>query len=170
MSDESTSEPEGEGSAAAGQGHVLLERLYLKDASFESPRSPAVFAEAWRPEFQLEVNTRASSVGDERVEVVLSTTLRAKTEGGKTAYIVEIQQAGVFQVSGLEASARQRVLGTLCPGTLFPYVRETVDNLVVKGGFPAVHLAPVNFEALYADALRKQASQVQAPGGNTRTH
>jgi preprotein translocase subunit SecB len=160
MSDESTSSPQSEGGAVAGQGQVLLERLYLKDASFESPRTPAVFGESWKPEFHLDVNTRTSSLGNERFEVVLSATLRAKTEGGKTAYIAEIQQAGVFQVSGLDGAARQRVLGTLCPGTLFPYVRETVDSLVVKGGFPAVHLAPVNFDGLYAEALRKQGAEV----------
>jgi preprotein translocase subunit SecB len=168
MSDESTGTPSAEGAAGVGQGQVMLERLYLKDASFESPRSPAVFGDAWRPEFQLDVNTRTSGVGEDRFEVVLSTTLRAKTEGGKTAYIVEIQQAGVFHITGLDAPGRQRVLGTLCPGTLFPYVRETVDSLVVKGGFPAVHLAPVNFEALYADALRKHAAQ--AGSGSAPTH
>ena len=168
MSEGSGSTPGSQRDAGAGQGQVLLERLYLKDASFESPRSPGVFGETWRPEFQLEVNTRTNALGDDRFEVVLSSTLRAKTEGGKTAYIAEIQQAGVFQVSGLEETARQRVLGTLCPGTLFPSVRETVDSLVVKGGFPAVHLAPVNFEALYADAVRKRATREQS--GRTPTH
>lgn len=138
-------------------GQVLLERLYLKDASFESPRAPMVFVERWQPEYQLDINTRTSGLGEDRFEVLLAVTLRAKTEGGKTAYIVEIQQAGVFLLKDLEEQALQRVLGTLCAGTLFPYVRESVDNLVVKGGFPAVHLAPVNFEALYADALRKRA-------------
>ena len=142
--------------AASAQGQVLLERLYLKDASYESPRSPAVFGERWQPEYQLDINTRTNSLGDDRYEVVLSVTLRAKTEGGKTAYIVEIQQAGVFQIKSLDDAVRQRALATLCAGTLFPYVREAVDNLVVKGGFPAVYLAPVNFEALYAEALRKQ--------------
>ena len=184
MSEDSTgapSAPSAEGAEKSGQ--VLLERLYLKDASFESPRSPEVFRDRWQPEFQLEINTRSSGLGEDRFEVVLSATLRAQTggvrdpaggpeggpEGGndaagaKTAYIVEIQHAGVFHVSGLADTARQRVLGTLCPGTLFPYVRETVDSLVVKGGFPAVHLAPVNFEAIYADALRKQADAAAGP-------
>lgn len=148
--------PDGQGSA--GPGQILLERLYLKDASFESPRSPVTFTEPWKPEFHLDINTRTTGLGQDRFEVVLSATLRANGEGGKAAYIAEIQQAGVFQVAGLPDFERNRVLGTLCPGTLFPYVRETVDNLVVKGGFPAVHLAPVNFEALYAEALRKQSA------------
>jgi preprotein translocase subunit SecB len=144
-------------------GQVRLERLYLKDASFESPRTPAVFTESWKPEFQLDINTRSNGLPEDRFEVVLTATLRARTEGGNTAYIIEVQQAGVFQISGLESEPRQRVLGTLCPGTLFPYIRETVDSLAVRGGFPPVHLAPVNFEALYAEALRKQGAE---PGGD----
>lgn len=147
--------------AATGQGQIMLERLYLKDASFESPRSPGVFGEAWKPDFQLDINARTNSLGEQRFEVVLSATLRCKGEGDKVAYIAEIQQAGVFTVTGLDREGTQRVLGTLCPATLFPYVRETVDNLVVKGGFPAVHLAPVNFEALFAEALRKQGDQTE---------
>ncbi|MFU8817179.1 MAG: protein-export chaperone SecB [Pseudomonadales bacterium] len=165
MSEDNTNsnqQPEQQGGAGGQGGQVLLERLYLKDVSFESPRSPAVFTEAWKPDYQLDINTRTNALGNDRFEVVLGTTLRAKTEGGKTAYIVEIQQAGVFQLKDLDDQSLQRVLATLCAGTLFPYVRETVDNLVVKGGFPAVHLAPVNFEALYADALRKRGAE-QAP-------
>lgn len=149
-------------------GQVRLERLYLKDVSFESPRTPDVFGEAWQPEFQLDINTRTNGLADERFEVVLTVTLRAKSDSGKTAYIVEVQQAGVFQISNLDEAASQRVLGTLCPGTLFPYVRETVDSLAVKGGFPAVQLAPVNFEALYAEALRKQTDS--DPGEQEVTH
>ena len=153
-------------------GQVRLERLYLKDASFESPRTPAVFNESWKPEFQLDINTRSSSLPDDRFEVVLTATLNARSEGGKTAYIIEVQQAGVFQITGLDEEPRQRVLGTLCPGTLFPYVRETVDSLAVRGGFPAVQLAPVNFEALYAEAVRKQTGPDAggAGGSNSVTH
>ncbi|MFW6092928.1 MAG: protein-export chaperone SecB [Pseudomonadota bacterium] len=157
MSDQGSTPEAGSGDAAGGaQGQVMLERLYLKDASFESPQSPSVFTEAWKPEFNLDINTRTSSLGDDRYEVVLSATLRAKLDEERVAYIAEIQQAGIFRVSGLESAQRNRVLGVLCPSTLFPYVRETVDSVVVKGGFPAVHLAPVNFEALYAQAMRQQ--------------
>lgn len=159
MSDQGANGPQTDRPDGPVQGGVLLERLYLKDASFESPHSPDVFGEAWTPEFQLDIDTGINPLGQDRFEVVLSVTLRARTEGSRTAYIAEIQQAGVFQVTGLDVPACQRVLGTLCPGTLFPYVRETVDSLVVKGGFPAPHLAPVNFEALYAEALRKQGAE-----------
>lgn len=163
MAEDSTSNQAGAGQGSR-QGQLLLERLYLKDASFESPRSPVVFVEPWKPEFNLDINTRTTGLGEDRFEVVLSATLRCTSEEGKTAYIVEIQQAGLFQISGLTGTDLQRALGTVCPGTLFPYLRESVDGLVVKGGFPAVHLAPVNFEALYAEALRKQQAEAeQAP-------
>lgn len=162
MSEDSTSNQPGAGGGSR-QGQLLLERIYLKDASFESPRTPAAFAEPWKPEFQLDINTKTTNLGESRFEVVLSATLRAASEGSKTTYIVEVQQAGVFQISGVGGPDLQRVLGTLCPGTLFPYLRESVDALVVKGGFPAVHLAPVNFEALFAEAMRKQQAQASPP-------
>ena len=142
-------------------GQVALERMYLKDGSWESPKSPAVFSENWKPEIQVDINTKSSRIEETRYEVVLTVTIRTQLEGGETAFIVEIQQAGVFVLGGLEDEVVQRVLGTVCPTTLFPYAREAVDNLVVKGGFPALHLAPVNFEALYAEALRKQTEQQQ---------
>jgi preprotein translocase subunit SecB len=159
MSDESDQGDRPAGQAGERGGQLMLERLYLKDASFESPRAPAVFAEAWKPEFNLDINTRTTSLGDQRFEVVLRATLKATSEGGGTAYIVEVQQAGVFRVFNLEDNDLRRALGTLCPATLFPYVRESVDNLVVKGGFHAVHLAPVNFDALFEEAMRKQTQQ-----------
>tara|TARA_A100001037_G_scaffold131137_3_gene118907 strand:- start:230 stop:688 length:459 start_codon:yes stop_codon:yes gene_type:complete len=148
-------------------GHVSLERLYLKDASFESPRSPGVFTETWKPEMQLDINSRANGVGENLFEVVLTVTLRAKLENGKTAFIIEIQQAGVFRIEGVDDQTRQRVLGTVCPNTLFPYVRETIDSLSVRGGFPAVHLAPVNFDALFAQALAQQEGAQDPQGGVT---
>jgi len=140
---------------------VRLERIYLKDASWESPRSPQVFAENFQPEVQADINTRSSQVEDGRYEVVLTVTLRAKQQGGKTAFIVEIQQAGLFAVEDLEGEMLQRMLATLGPTTLFPYAREAIDNLSLKGGFPALHIAQVNFEALYLEALRKQQEQNQ---------
>ena len=116
MSDQSTTD-------TPAQAQLRLERIYLKDASFESPRSPAVFGEAWKPEFSLDINTRTGRLDEQRFEVVLCAT-----------------------------------------ATLFPYVRETVDNMVVKGGFPAVHLAPVNFDALFAEAVRQQQAGAQSDG------
>ncbi|MCP5184206.1 MAG: protein-export chaperone SecB [Pseudomonadales bacterium] len=143
----------------AGGPQVRLERIYLKDASFESPGTPDVFGEEWKPEMQVEIGTRTNSGPGSRFEVVLKATLRAKRPNGKTAYIVEVQQAGLFLVQGLAGDMLQMALATVCPNTLFPYLRESVDALVVKGGFPPLHLAPVNFDALYRQALAQQQQQ-----------
>ena len=140
-------------------GQVRLERIYLKDSSFESPHSPTVFREQWKPEVQLDIHTASNSVLDERHEVVLTITLKAKLGEDLTAFIVEVQQAGVFHIDGLDDAARRQAMATICPSVLFPYVREVVDNLVVKGGFPAMHLAPVNFDALFAEAERRRVEK-----------
>jgi preprotein translocase subunit SecB len=149
MSDES------EQVASGNQGQVRLERLYLKDVSFESPNTPEMFTQAWEPQINLEINNRSQQVGDGHFEVVLTATATASL-GEKTAFVVEVQQAAVFAMSGLPEEVVHRAIGTVCPNTLFPYVREAIDSLVVRGGFPALHLAPVNFDAAYADALKQQ--------------
>src|SRR5262245_3884270 len=138
---------------------IALERFYLKDLSFESPRSPEVFREAWQPSMNVDINTKTQALGEDLYEVVLTVTANAKSPQGKTALIVEIQQAGIFRVKGLEGPRLQRVLATFCPNLLFPYVRETLDSVVVKGTFPAIMLAPVNFDALYVQALRQQVQK-----------
>lgn len=153
---ESVSEESAQESTNAGQ--VRLERLYLKDASFESPSSPAIFTTSWEPQVELEINNRSQKVGESHYEVVLSVTATAKQQD-KTAFIVEVQQAAIFAISGLADDVVHRVMGTVCPNTLFPYVREAVDSLVVRGGFPALHLAPVNFDAAYADSVKKRREQ-----------
>ncbi len=135
---------------------LRIERIYLKDASFESPGTPAIFAEQYRPEIQVDINTHINSLGDARHEVVLRATVTARRSEELTAYVVEVQQAGIFQVNGVADEGLRQVLGIGAPTTLFPYLRETLDSLVVKGGFPALHLAPVNFDALYAQALAQQ--------------
>ena len=137
---------------------VRLERIYLKDASWESPKSPQVFSEDWGPDVQADINTKSNRVDETHFEVVLTVGLTAKLKG-KTAFIVEVQQAGLFKIEGVEDEVLRQVLGTVCPTTLYPYVREAVDNLTLKGGFPALQLAPVNFDALYAEALRQQQAQ-----------
>lgn len=136
-----------------------LERLFLKDASFESPRAPEVFAEAWKPEVQLDINSGARALPDDRYEVVLTVTVHARDGDGNTSLIIEVQQAGIFKVSGLPPDKLKRITATMCPNILFPYVRETVDNMAVRGGFPALMLAPVNFELLFDEALKQQANK-----------
>ena len=145
------------------QLQIRLERLYLKDASFESPQSPHVFAETWDPDMRLDINTSTNSLPKGRTEVVLRATVEAqhKTEG-TVAFICEVQQAGVFVLEGGDDETKRRAIGTLCPNMLFPYVREAIDSLVIKGGFPAMQLAPVNFDALYAQALQQRAENQDA--------
>ena len=138
---------------------VRLERIYLKDASWESPKSPQVFTEDWAPEIQADIATKSNRIDEQRFEVVLTVGLNAKLPDVKTVFIVEVQQAGLFNIEGVEGELLQRVLGTVCPATLYPYAREVVDSLTIKGGFPALHLAPVNFDALYAEALRQQSQK-----------
>lgn len=150
--------PSGEGAGATrAAGHVRLERLYLKDCSFESPNSPSVFREQWKPEIDLEINNRSHKVAEDRYEVVLTVTVKARQPGERTAFITEVQQAAVFLMSGLDERVMHQVLGTVCPNTLFPYVREAVDSLIVRGGFPALQLAPVNFDAAYEEAMKQQS-------------
>jgi len=150
----------GEDSGAAQViGQVRLERLYLKDCSFESPNSPSVVREEWKPEIDLEINNRSHKVAEDRFEVVLTVTVKARQPGERTAFIIEVQQAAIFVISGLEERLIHQVLGTVCPNTLFPYIREAVDSLVVRGGFPALQLAPVNFDAAYEEAMKRQSEK-----------
>ena len=146
------------GNEEKNQAQFALQRIYVKDLSFESPNSPAVFQEQWKPQVNLDLNTSHSRIGDNQYEVVLSLTVTAKV-GEKVAYLVEIQQAGVFMVSGVEGAQLGHMLGAYCPQVLFPYAREAIDGVVSKGSFPALMLAPVNFDAIYAQALKRKQEQ-----------
>ncbi len=143
------------------QPQFALQRIYVKDLSFESPKSPEVFQTQWQPEVKLDLNTSNRPLEDGLFEVVLHLTITVDngTEGSKeTAFVVEVQQAGVFLARGLSEEELHRTLGAFCPNVLFPYAREAVDNLVLRGSFPPLMLAPVNFDALYMQA-REQAAQ-----------
>ena len=140
------------------QPHFSVQRLYLKDASFEAPGSPALFAKQWTPEVGLDLNTRTKKINEDLFEVVLTLTVTAKSEG-ETAFLIEIQQAGLFQIRNIEGQGLQHTLGAFCPTILFPYAREAVDNLANKGSFPPLMLAPVNFEALFAEQMQQQEAE-----------
>ncbi len=124
-----------------------LQKIYLKDISFETPNSPEVFTEEWKPDVNVELQTAGKSLTDEVMEVVLTVTVTAKL-GDKTAYLVEAHQAGVFTMSGFNDDERVHMQGSYCPNILFPFAREAISDLVSKGGFPQLLLAPVNFDAL----------------------
>lgn len=149
----------------SGQGQVRIEKLYLKDASFEAPNTPAVFQQEWKPDIELSINTRSEQVVPNYFDVVITVTVTAKL-GEKTAFIAEVQQAGLFQMDGLPDEVIRRTVGIFCPTTLFPYVRETLDSLAVRGGFPPLNLVPINFEAAYEEALRHAQARASAGDGD----
>ncbi len=142
----------------ANQPQFALKRVYLKDASLETPAAPGVFTKAWKPEVNLDINTRSNKLDEQHYEVVLTLTVTIKNEE-ETAFLVEVQQAGIFLLQGFEEAQTLHTLGAFCPNLLFPYAREAVDNLASKASFPALMLAPVNFDALYAQQLAAQQQE-----------
>jgi len=140
------------------QQHFELQKIYLKDASFETPNSPACFTQDWQPNVNIQLNTEAKGVADNQYEVVLSVTVTASNQD-KTAFLVEIQQAGIFVINGFEKEQLRGMLGSFCPNILFPYARETISDMVTRGGFPQLLLNPVNFDALYAEHMKQEAEQ-----------
>lgn len=141
------------------QQQFAIQKIYLKDVSFESPNSPAVFQDAdWKPEINVQLNTEGKTIAEGVHEVTLSVTVTAK-KGDSTAFLVEVKQAGVFQLTGFSQEQLGGMLGAYCPETLFPFAREAIAELVSKGGFPQLLLAPVNFNALYMQHQQQQAEQ-----------
>jgi preprotein translocase subunit SecB len=132
-----------------------IQRIYTKDLSYEAPNTPHTFTEDWKPEVQLNLETKSTRIQDNVHEVVLSVTATV-TSSKKSAFLVEIHQAGIFMITGFPSEQLQHMLGSFCPNILFPYAREVVSDLVVRGGFPQLILAPVNFDALYAQHLDEQ--------------
>ena len=143
---------------AANGPAFTVEKIYVKDVSFESPNSPMIFNENVQPELQLNLNQKVQRLSETAFEVVLGVTLTCKA-GDKTAYVAEVEQAGVFGLIGLEPQAIDVLLGTQCPNILFPYVRSMVSDLIQAGGFPPFYLQPINFEGLYAETLRQRQAQ-----------
>lgn len=158
-----------ENSEAAQQSpEFAIQRIYTKDVSFETPNSPAVFQLEWKPEIQLDLDTRSTKLADNTYEVVLSVTVTATVED-KTAFLAEVQQAGIFTIGNLPEAQLAHTIGAFCPTTLFPYARETVASLVNRGSFPQFNLTPVNFEGLYASYVQQRATQDSAPQ-SSETH
>ena len=142
--------------AAQEEGKFSLQRIYVRDLSFESPSAPHSFHEEWKPEIKMDLNTENKKVDEKLVEVVLHITITV-TNKEKVAFLVEVQQAGLFMIEGFPAEQMQALLGSYCPNVIFPYARETVSDVVNRGSFPQLLLAPVNFDALFAEALQRQA-------------
>ena len=135
-----------------------IQRTFIKDLSFETPMGVKVFTQAFQPKVKMDVNTRGNSIAESVHEIVLTLTITAKVEED-TAYIVELQQAGIFAINGFPKEQMAHVLGAVCPNFLFPYAREAVDSIVVKGGFPPLSIAPIDFDAIFRQS---QASADQS--------
>ena len=158
MADENNKEPE---------KRITINKIYLKDFSFESPQAPAVFRSGeWKPQTNLNLRSSHNEVEDDIHEVVLAITVDAK-EGDKTLFLVEVQQAGVFSIGGYNGEEMGAIVGSYCPNILFPYAREAIASIIQKGGFPEFILQPINFDALYMQS-RQQAAQEEA--GHTEKH
>ena len=161
-------EEQAAGTTEQPQQQFALQRIYTKDISFESPTTPAVFKKQWQPQVSVDLGTKSDKIDDTgNFEVVLTITITAKIDG-ETAFLIEVQQAGIFLMQGFSAEELRRIAGTAAPNILFPYARECIDTLCVKGGFPPVLLAPINFDAMYQQALA-QAQAAPAAGADA-TH
>ena len=140
-----------------------VQRIYLKDASLEAPDSPDAFRRAYNPQVNFSINSRSKKLDGNAYEVVLRLTADVKQDN-KTLFLVEVQQAGIFEVAGLEGDRLEQVLTITCPTVLFPYGREAVDALVIKASFPPLMLAPINFESVYLQAKKTQVEKAAAAG------
>lgn len=155
--------------AANGQANapqLVLQKIYVKDVSYEAPNAPQIFQEVGeteqQPQVQLNLGQKSVDLGNDMYEVVLSLTLTC-TLGERTAYLAEVHQAGVFGIAGFAEEDLAGILSSYCPNLLFPYARQMLSSLVLEGGFPPFLLQPINFEALYAEGLRQRA---QGQGGD----
>jgi len=159
MADETAN---GAASAQQPTAQLVVQKIYVKDASFEAPNAPLIFQQEGQPNLQLNLSQKVSTLNENLYEVVLSLTLTC-TLAEKNAYLVEVQQAGIFGIVGFDQANLEAVLSTYCPNALFPYARQMISDMVQNGGFPPYLLQPINFEQLYAEQLRRRADQVSMP-------
>jgi preprotein translocase subunit SecB len=147
---------------------LALQKIYIKDLSFESPRPTELFTRASvRPEINLQLNTHTEKLPNDVFEVTLEITVTAKEkETNSVYYLVELKQAGLFSLTGFADGELAVTVNTFCPEVLFPYARETISNMVERGGFPQLLLAPLNFDAIFKQYLAKQKQAMQDSGSD----
>ena len=144
----------------AGEPQFGIQRIYVKDLSLESPSAPEIFLKEWAPDVNLDLDNASTALDDETFEVVLTVTVTAKSDD-KTAFVVEVKQAGIFGMQGFDEQQLTHALGAFCPNVLYPYAREAVTDAVIRAGFPQLYLAPVNFDALFEQHRQKAANDVE---------
>ncbi len=143
------------------QQQFVMQRIYVKDISFEAPQGAEAFKKQWKPALKQDINTSSIKLDGSNHEVTLTLTITA-TIDEETVFLIEVKQAGIFFIEGLEGPQLAHCLGSICPGILFPYAREAIDNMAVRGSFPPVQLPPINFDALFQQAIAQRAAQAQA--------
>jgi preprotein translocase subunit SecB len=146
---------------AAPQKQLLLQKIYVKDLSFESPKAPRVFTTNVAPQTQLNVRSSAQQVAPDTQEVTLTITVEAKDKDS-TLFLAEVAQSGIFVIQGYSAEEMSILIGSFCPNTLYPFAREAISELVSKGGFPPLLLQPLNFDAIYSQAVQERAARSNA--------
>lgn len=150
---------------AQQEKQFAIQRIFIKDMSFESPNAPEIFNEKWEPKVEFNLSTNTQALDDSLYEVVITTTVTVKVQE-KTAYLVEASHGGMFLVNGFNEQEMGPMLGSFCPNILFPYVREAISDLITKGGFPPMLLAPINFDAIYTQHIQNMQNK-QAPGSES---
>ncbi|HUA80926.1 MAG TPA: protein-export chaperone SecB [Dyella sp.] len=160
----------GQANSPANQPQLALQKIYVKDVSFEAPNAPQIFQDIGEiteaPQVQLNLSQQATGLGNDLFEVVLTLTLTC-TIDERTAYLAEVKQAGLFGIAGFTEADQAGIIGSYCPNLLFPYARQVISSLVQEGGFPPFLLQPINFEALYAEQQRRMATGGEAPTLNS---
>jgi preprotein translocase subunit SecB len=146
--------------ASAGPAFAI-QRIYLKDISFETPIGPEAFSKPFKPNIQQDLNIQSNKLDENVHEVILLLTITARLEN-RVLFLVEIKQAGLFAIAGLEAAAVTQLINTACPQILFPYAREAIDSILGRGGFPPLMLAPINFDAVFVQAIEVAKQQAEA--------
>ena len=146
----------------ASEAQFMIQRIYIKNLSFETTNTPAIFQQKWEPELSLDLNTQHVELDDGVYEVSLTVTATVKNQS-TTAFLVEVQQAGIFTIQGPQPEQLDHLLGSFCPNILFPYAREAITAEVIRGSFPQLVLAPINFDALYAQQQEEKQRAAAAP-------
>jgi preprotein translocase subunit SecB len=163
---EQTPNPADQKKDSTPQEQFGIQNVYIKDISFETPHSPHIFAEQWKPQMELEMSNDVNNLNEGIYEVILNLTATVKI-GEKTAFLVEVHQAGIFAIKGFAEDRLSYMLNSYCPNVLFPYAREMISSIVARGGFQPLWLAPINFDAVYAQRVQQQKQQQQNPQPTT---
>jgi preprotein translocase subunit SecB len=140
------------------EARFVIQKIYTKDISFETPNSPEIFRDEWKPQLDLQLGNEYRRIDDDNHEITLTVTVTAKVEE-KVAFLAEVKQAGIFSLTGYSDQEMGPLVGSYCPNALFPFAREVISDIVLKGGFPQLVLAPVNFDALYMNQIEQAKKQ-----------